>query len=267
MTHFSLSRRAFIMCACCAGSQLPRGLAAASERREAGLPQQLELGTSGMLNIAPSVWVAPIAPGVWLHTTTSIMASGICYPANGLLLERDDTSILIDTGWQPDQAEKLLAWAKQIGKPVALSISTHFHGDRIGGVSALRDAGVRTLAHALTCTLALAHGQPVPDPILGFDEDWHVLDADLEIFHPGAGHTRDNVVCWVPSQKLLFGGCMIKSVTTADLGYTVDAVLPDWPDSVRRTRERYPDARWVVPGHGTIAGDSIGSTLELLAKK
>jgi glyoxylase-like metal-dependent hydrolase (beta-lactamase superfamily II) len=88
----------------------------------------------------------------------------------------------------------------------------------------------------------------------------------VEVFAPGAGHTRDNAVVWLAEQRILFGGCMVKSVTAPDLGYVADAVVADWPVSVRRARDRYSEARIVVPGHGTIHGDSIGATLGLLAK-
>ncbi|MFO0645147.1 MAG: hypothetical protein U0326_02840 [Polyangiales bacterium] len=34
--------------------------------------------------------------------------------------------------------------------------------------------------------------------------------TEIEVFFPGAAHTLDNVVVWLPSRALLFGGCMIR---------------------------------------------------------
>jgi hypothetical protein len=107
---------------------------------------------------------------------------------------------------------------------------------------------------------------PIPEPISSFTGDHHDIGPDLQLYAPGAAHTRDNIVAWCPRQQTLFGGCMIKSTTSPTLGNIADAVLPAWPASVRRVRAQYPTAKCVVPGHGTIAGDPIATTLSLLAR-
>ncbi len=231
----------------------------------AGLPGALELGTEPMTRIAPTLWVAQIAPTVWMHSTTH-MIGGAMYPANGLLLERGDTSLLIDTGWTPDQAEMLVQWSrKMLKKPVTLAVATHFHEDRTGGVDLLKTLGIRTLAHPLTCALAHDHHTPVPEPIGGFTERSYMLASDCELFFPGAGHTRDNVVAWVRSQKILFGGCFLKSSTSDGLGNIADAVVQEWTGSLQRLVQQYPSRAITVPGHGTMTGDAISKTLALLA--
>lgn len=88
----------------------------------------------------------------------------------------------------------------------------------------------------------------------------------VELWLPGAGHTRDNVVVWLKQRRVLFGGCFLKSVTSPDLGNITDAVVPAWAGSVTRARQRYSEARIVVPGHGTINGDPISATLMLLQR-
>ena len=271
-----VNRRRFLatsLCACCGGltAAVTRSFAATSAETTGrfgttGLPTALELGTEPMTRIAPTVWVAQIAPGVWMHSTTHPIG-GAMYPANGLLLERGDTSLFIDTGWTPDQAETLVQWSRQtLKKPVALAVATHFHEDRTGGVDILKTLGIRTLAQPLTCTLAREHRTPAPEPISGFTGRRYAFDSDCELFFPGAGHTRDNVVAWVPSRKILFGGCFLKSSTSDGLGNTADADVPDWSGSVQRLAQQYPDRAITVPGHGTITGDAIGKTLALLAE-
>ncbi len=219
-----------------------------------------------MTRIGHSVWVARIAPGVWLYSCTAVITGGTVYPANGLVIERPQGSVLIDTLYHPEQAQTVLAWSRQTIAPITLALATHFHFDRTGGIPALRAAGIAVVAHPLTCMLAAAHGLPVPDALDGFRGDSTAIYPDIELFHPGAGHTRDNIVAWIPAARVLFGGCIIKSVTSDGLGYTDDAVLADWPGSLRRVRARYPAPACVVPGHGTIAGDPLGATASLLAK-
>lgn len=264
-----LNRRALLGagCGCCIGAAAwPRmALAATADPASAGLPQLLELGADPMTRIAPTVWVRQLAPGLWLHTTTALIAGGVYYPANGLILERPGGSLLIDTTYSPEQAETLLAWSgRALAAPIRTAIATHFHNDRTGGIDGLRRHGVETLARPLTCDLARAHGLPTPGPIEAFTGASHRLDGGGELFFPGAGHTRDNVTAWFPGQKVLFGGCFVKSVTSHNLGNIADAVVGDWAASARRAQARYPGARVVVPGHGTIAGDPLARTLALL---
>jgi glyoxylase-like metal-dependent hydrolase (beta-lactamase superfamily II) len=170
---------------------------------------------------------------------------------------------MIDTANTPEQGRLLTNWWRGRGGHIRLAVATHFHSDRTGGIDGLRAIGVATLAHPATCTLARAHGMPVPEPAVFTDQVWRIDDA-IEMFAPGPGHTRDNVVVWLAGPRILFGGCMLKSVTAPDLGYVADAAVRDWPRSLQRVRARYAGARMVVPGHGTVHGDAMGATERLL---
>jgi glyoxylase-like metal-dependent hydrolase (beta-lactamase superfamily II) len=272
MAHFT--KRTFLAagaCACCAGT-VGRGFAATSPASvgtfgDEGLPTLLELGTEPMTRIGETVWVARIAPQLWLHTTTATIEGGYVFPANGLIVERPHGSLLIDTGYAPDQSELLLQWSNiNLASPISSAIATHFHRDRTGGIEGLKAHRVHTLASPLTCEFAKAHGLPLPEPIKNFAERPFRFAADCELFFPGAGHTHDNIVAWIPKHQILFGGCFLKSVTSEDLGNVADADIPDWPASVRRARAQYTSAKTAVPGHGSIAGDPVAQTLALLAK-
>ena len=219
-----------------------------------------------MTRIAKTVWVGRLAQGVWLHTTTNMIDGGVYYPANGLIIENGIGSLMIDTGYRPDQAEALYDWsARQLATPISQSVSTHFHSDRTGGIMGLKVNGVATMASPLTCTLAQSHGLAVPKPLKGFGVEPYILGDDWELYFPGEGHTIDNIVVWLPRARILFGGCLIKSVTSNGLGNIADTVVPAWAGTVRKVRDRYGAAKIVVPGHGTISGDPIGKTLVLLA--
>jgi glyoxylase-like metal-dependent hydrolase (beta-lactamase superfamily II) len=113
----------------------------------------------------------------------------------------------------------------------------------------------------------MEHHMPVPQPIKDFGQTPYQLDRECELFFPGAGHTYDNIVVWLPKEQILFGGCFLKSVTSPDLGNVADASVPDWADSLGRARRQYPAARIVVPGHGTISGDPFAKTLALLDQR
>ncbi|HEU4653359.1 MAG TPA: subclass B1 metallo-beta-lactamase [Steroidobacteraceae bacterium] len=227
----------------------------------------LELGTKRMHRIAESVWVSKLASGLWLHTTTDTIdeAHNVYFPANGLVLELEDESILIDTGYLPEHAEALIAWSKnELSHPITNAVVTHFHRDRTGGIRALEQAGIPTLAHSLTIELARDRGAAVPNIRLEFSGDTVQLSEGCELYFPGAGHTPDNIVVWLSSQRVLFGGCFLKSSSSGDLGNLRDANVSDWMSSLQRVRARYPARKIIVPGHGTVHGDAVAQTLRLL---
>ena len=91
-----------------------------------------------MQRVSSEVYVAQIAPDLWVHTTIGRLPDGSPYAANGAILEEGDHSILFDVGWTPEQAETLLKWARiKLKHPVTKAYVTHFHNDRVGGIPAL----------------------------------------------------------------------------------------------------------------------------------
>src|SRR5665213_255271 len=172
-TPDNFTRRSFLaggVCACCSCVPLGWSFAATSAASvgnlgSEGLPTLLELGAEPMQRIGQTVWVSRMAPGLWLHTSTAIITEGggVYFPANGLILDRQEGSLLIDTGYLPEHAEALLKWSKQtLRHPIRQAVATHFHRDRTGGIPALTAAGIPTLAHPLTRELARSHGTAVP---------------------------------------------------------------------------------------------------------
>jgi glyoxylase-like metal-dependent hydrolase (beta-lactamase superfamily II) len=203
--------------------------------------------------LAEDVRVRRIAPGVWLHVTLAGEEWGHA-PSNGLLVEEGDSTILVDTAWNARQTELLLVWAKDtLRRPVRAALVTHSHADRTGGMSALVARGVPVHASEDTARLTAGHGRPAPDQRL--PETGKL--GPLEVFFPGAGHSRDNLVVWLPTHRLLFGGCFVKDEGARNLGNVADADVAAWPASLERLRQRFPDVREVVPGHGQPGGPAL----------
>lgn len=73
----------------------------------------------------------------------------------------------------------------------------------------------------------------------------------------GAGHTIDNIVVWIPEEKILFGGCMLKALRWKGLGFTDDADLNEWPKTLKKLIKEFPESRIVIPGHGDYGDLSL----------
>lgn len=201
-------------------------------------------------SLAPGVRVQPLRDGFWLHHTES--ADGI--GSNGLFAPLPGGGVLlVDTAWNEPQTDLLLDFAEARLGGVREAIVTHAHGDRIGGLRALRRRGVRAFGHPLTVSKAWAEGALGPEAI-AFREGLHVDPRGFEVFYPGKGHTLDTIAVAFPAAKVLAGGCFLKSGVETGPGYMGEAYLSDWPASVDALEARYGTSTLIVPGHGPLSG-------------
>jgi glyoxylase-like metal-dependent hydrolase (beta-lactamase superfamily II) len=210
------------------------------------------------------VIVRELRPGYWLHTTLG--PDG--FPANGMAVRLADGVLLVDTGWNDEQADALAAWAvAALAAPVRRAIVTHSHTDRTGGVFALRRRGVSVLALDGTIGRMEGAGGAI-QALFAASSSVHVDTEGFEAFYPGAAHAPDNIVVWFPGPRILFGGCMVKAEDAPALGNVADADLPAWPKAIEAVQSRYPKADIVVPGHGPVGGpQALAHTLDLLRPK
>lgn len=219
----------------------------------------------------PKLRVTPLADGVYVHTTYG-MYQGEPVPSNGLIVNTSDGVVLLDTGWDTkdstDNTRQLLRWvADSLRQPVRLCIVTHSHDDKVGGIGELRKAGIRVVSTALTAQKTVASGYESPEGILPADTTFTIGNVPIRTYFPGAGHTSDNIVVWLPKQQILHGGCFVKSVAAFGLGYIGEANLSEWSKSVRRVMDRFGKAKWVIPGHDEWTdAKSLEHTVQLLSK-
>jgi metallo-beta-lactamase class B len=209
-----------------------------------------------------------VSDTVWVHTTWKI-AEGQQTPSNGLLIVTTEGLVLVDTPWGADQTQELLDLSQErFGMQVRLAVITHAHEDRIGGIGALMARYVATISTKTTARLAERQGYQTPEPRL--DDRCTRLEVGgvlLEVYFPGEGHTADNMTVWLPSERVLFGGCLVKAASSVSVGNAEDANLGEWPQTLDRLLAKYPGAQVVIPGHGPRGGISlIGHTRDLLSR-
>lgn len=197
---------------------------------------------------AEDVVFTQLAPTVWMHTSVQVLERWGSVPSNGLVITTGAGTVLVDTAWNDAQTDQILDWAAEtLGEPVRHAVFTHAHDDKMGGVAALHARNVATWAHPLSNELA---------PQRTLTPAQHDLPADLafhpavDVFHPGAGHTTDNLVVRVVNTPVLFGGCLIRPGSATGMGNTADGDVSTWAAAVQAVRERHPDASIVVPSHG-----------------
>ena len=198
--------------------------------------------------------------------TTYHSYKGARVPSNGLYLVTEAGVAMIDTPWDSTQFEPLVSYIKaKHKKDVAICISTHSHEDRTAGLEFLAQRGTRTYSSSLTKQLCIQNGEKRPSYTFSKDTVFHIGGYSIQTFYAGAGHTKDNIVVWFPEAKILYGGCLIKSTEAKDMGNTSEADLKEWPRSLSRLKEKFPNPRFVIPGHQSWKNPrSIEHSLKLL---
>ena len=204
-------------------------------------------------NPLPELEIRKIEEGVYLYTAYEKIESWGLVGSNGLVVLDNKDAYLIDTPISATDTEKLVKWIDAQGFTTKASISTHFHSDSTGGIAFLNSKSIPTYASKQTNQLLKNKGEAQATRSFTKNPFW-LVNKKIEVFYPGAGHTSDNVVVWMPEEKILFGGCFVKPEGLGNLG---DAVIEDWPASAEELIARYSSATLVVPGHGEIGDASL----------
>lgn len=213
----------------------------------------------------PKLQVSEVGKDVYVHTSYKLLKDGY-FPSNGLVIETEEGIVLVDTAWGEEQTSQLLDWVSaNLKKPVIAVIITHFHEDRAGGIEVLKKMNISSYAGNRTISILKGEGKSLPEKSLK-DKDILVFGkTKIETFFFGAGHSKDNLVVWLPGSKILFGGCLVKSTEANEIGNTKDADLKEWPKTIYKLEKSFSKISILVPGHQSWGGkESLKRTLELL---
>jgi len=219
-------------------------------------------------------------------------------PCNSLLVKLPNNNFIwCGTPCNPYATRVVYEWiCKNFGEPNLVEINTGFHEDNLGGNEFLLAKSVPVYGSDLTAKLIRDRGLQEKERILRsykekgdtgrydlykgitFQPPNHtfeiakgltlnIADEIIEVYYPGPSHAPDNVVVYFSKRRILHGGCMIKALSAVTAGYTADADVKQWPNSVQRVLEKYNNARIVVPGHGEYGDISLVKyTIKLIRK-
>lgn len=212
--------------------------------------------------------IIQLTPNVYQHISYAEFQGIGRFASNGMILTDGDKAFLFDTPPTELLTKQLVEWITQTLKlKIVGFVPNHWHIDCMGGLGYLQSIGVESYANQMTIDIAKAKNLPVPAH--GFKDSLILNPGEHEIFcfYPGAGHSMDNIVAWIPSEKVLFAGCMVKEINAKGLGNTVDGDLTTYPQTIEKVLQKFPDAKIVIPGHGPAGGiELIRHTKELLMK-
>lgn len=198
--------------------------------------------------------------------TTWLFLDGKPFPANGMYLLTHDGAVIFDSPWNPTQFQPLLDYIQQHHhQKVIVSIATHSHADRTRALDYFAQQGIRTYTSAKTDSISCYKKEKRATFLFYSDTTFTVGQHSFRTFYAGPGHTPDNIVIWFDHERILYGGCLVKSTEAKDLGNVADADVQAWPVSVQRIIGQFGNPRYIIPGHQSWdSRKSIRHTLQLL---
>src|SRR3954464_10983629 len=208
----------------------------------------------------------------WAYTAEGDPNSGVIVGDNAILVA--------DATATPAMARDLIARIREVSnKPIKYVLLTHYHAVRVLGASAYAAEGAtEIIASQGTYELIVERGkedmqsemerfprlfrnaESVPgltwptmvigggDPVKGEVPGKLTLDlggVQVQVWHPGPGHTRGDTIAWVEEEKVLFSGDLVEYEAGV---YTGDAHLQEWPATLEALRALRAEA--IVPGRG-----------------
>ncbi|HMN94127.1 MAG TPA: MBL fold metallo-hydrolase [Hydrogenophaga sp.] len=224
-----------------------------------------------------------LSPHCWAYTAEGDPNSGV--------IIGDKYIMVSDATATPAMARDLITKIRTVSdKPIKYVLLTHYHAVRVLGASAyFAEGATEVIASRGTYELIVERGEQdmksemerFPRLFRGADSvpglTWPTLvigdgqpgrqgtlEVDLggvkvQIWHPGAGHTRGDTIAWVEVEKVLFSGDLVEYEAGV---YTGDAQLEEWPATLEALREL--KAEFIVPGRGEAmkGNDNVNKALD-----
>jgi glyoxylase-like metal-dependent hydrolase (beta-lactamase superfamily II) len=128
--------------------------------------------------------------------------------ANSTFLVSDQGILVVDTGLNAQEAQKLLAEIRKVSSaPVRWIVNTHYHPDHRGGNAVVGpDAIVISTAFTRTRAGGKAAGYGLNETLGADGLTLFVGGHEVRIYHPGPAHTMGDVVVYFPDQHAIATG-------------------------------------------------------------
>ena len=232
----------------------------------------LALPLPGAAQAAPDMAATRVSASGWYVQGQSAQGAGTNqnFISNAGFIVTAQGVVVVDALGSPQLAQRLLGEIRKVtAQPVTHVIVTHYHADHIYGLQTFKAAGARIIAHSAareylnseTARLRLQASRQELAPWI--DSDTHLvqadewLDADKELSigavrlvlkHVGPSHTPEDLVVFLPQEKLLYAGDL---VFRARIPFVGQADSRQWIKALDALLEF--DTRVIVPGHGPLS--------------
>ncbi|MCB0383180.1 MAG: subclass B1 metallo-beta-lactamase [Psychroserpens sp.] len=209
--------------------------------------------------------IEKISDNIYMHTSYFESESYGKVPCNGMVYLDGNDALVYDTPTNDKASAELINWIGKRG--IKGVIVTHFHTDCLGGLKEFHLNGIESYASNLTIELAKKDNFELPKQGFNGKIEFEIGKNIAYAQFFGQGHTKDNIIGYVPSEKAMFGGCLIKALNSGK-GNLADANTNEWSRTVEKIKNEIVGIEVVIPGHGKHGGiELLDFTVELFNEK
>lgn len=221
---------------------------------------------SQRISLSKDLELIKISEYVYIHISWYSDSLYGRFSSNGMICINQGEAFLFDTPMDNDLTKELVRWIQDSMKSQIIGfVPNHWHNDCLGGLGFLHSVGIKSYANEITRNIAKTKGLPIPN--YGFTDSLVLALGNFNIIckYFGPAHTSDNIVVWLPDENILFAGCMIREIKSKTLGNMKEAIISEWPNTLLKILNSYPNSKIVIPGHGNFGGiELITHTLDLI---
>jgi glyoxylase-like metal-dependent hydrolase (beta-lactamase superfamily II) len=192
-------------------------------------------------------------------------------PNTGVIVG-DDAVMVIDAQATPVMAQDVIRHVRTVtDKPIKYVVLSHYHAVRVFGASAY--GAQEIIASRDTYDLIVERGtqdkaseigrfprlfravESIPPgltwPTVAFAGQMSIWlgKVEVQLMQLGRGHTKGDIVAWLPADKVVFAGDLVEYAATP---YAGDAYFTHWPRTLDNLAAL--NAVALVPGRGTALG-------------
>ncbi len=201
--------------------------------------------------------ITKLSENVYEHTSYLQTEDFGKVDCNGMIVVNENEAIVLDTPANTESTKELIQFISNgLKSKINSVVATHFHDDCVAGLDEFHKIDVPSYANQMT--IGLLKTEPKKLPQMGFEKELVLNIGNRKVFveYFGEGHTKDNVIAYFPDDEALFGGCLIKEAG-AGKGNLEDANEKEWPETVTKIKQKYPDVKIIIPGHGKRGGKEL----------
>ncbi|MBN2072310.1 MAG: subclass B2 metallo-beta-lactamase [Candidatus Krumholzibacteriota bacterium] len=206
---------------------------------------------------SPRVLVSHLVGPLWVAEDTYYARE------NSIIYVGSESVTIIGATWTPATAELLAGEiAKVTNLPVSEVVNTNYHPDRTGGNAYWESIGAKVISTQMTYDLLESDWAAVVEwtrraipeypnlplvlPAETYQGDFELQKGQVRALYLGPSHTPDGIFVYFPSEKVLYGGCILKQ----GLGNLSFANLEQYPKTLLKLKELELDIKTIVAGHG-----------------
>ncbi len=230
---------------------------------------------TGVRAEAPVMAAQQVTPSAWYVEGVSALGSPANqnFISNAAFVVTPAGVVVIDALGSPALAERLMAEIRKVTpRPVTHVIVTHYHADHIYGLQVFKALGARIIAHGAAreymnsdtarLRLEVSRVELAPwvndetrlveaDEWLEGDKTLKIGGMEFQIRIVGPSHTPEDLVVYMPGEKVLFAGDL---VFRSRIPYVGKADSRHWILALEKLLVF--DAGVIVPGHGPLSHEA-----------